>query len=111
LTVFFRAHYSSHQMAKFQSDMAQLAGAIETHAGDYLTGHSGGWVEEGEVASPANAEHKGKAYFAAIGWKSVQAHLDFRETEHFKKNVHVLRGADGLLGLHVQHYHGVEVQK
>lgn len=111
LTVYFPAHYSSHQMSKFQSDMAQLVGAIESNGGDSFTGFAGGWCVEDEVKSPANQEHKGKAYFAAIGWKSVKAHLDFRETEHFKKNIHLLRGADGLLGLHVQHYHGIEVGK
>jgi len=111
LTAFFPKDYSQAQMDKFESDIKKLVQAIEENGADSYTASAGGWCVEDEVTSPANAEHKGKAYFAALGWKSVQHHLDFRNTATFKDNIHLLRGADGLLGLHVQHYHGTEVQK
>jgi len=111
LTVFFPSDYSEAQKAKFDADFRKLCDAIEAGGkGSYVTG-AGGWVVEDEITSLADASIKGKAFFAAIGWTSVQHHLDFRSTSVFQDNVHLLRGADGLLGLHVQHYHGKEVKK
>ena len=34
---------------------------------------------------------KGKGAVLTIGWESVQAHMDFRETKTFKDNIHLLR--------------------
>jgi hypothetical protein len=109
LTAYFPTGYTSAQQDAFSANFAKLASIMEMEGqGAYLTA-SGGWCVEDEVVNPANAEVKGKAFFGAIGWKSVQAHLDFRSTEAFQKNIHLLRGAEGLLGVHVEHYVGTEV--
>jgi heme-degrading monooxygenase HmoA len=110
LTVYFPKDYSSAQQEKFAADFKQLEQAIKENGKDHYVASAGGWCVEEEVVNPANKEIKGKAFFAAIGWRSVQHHLDFRNTSAFKENIHLLRGAEGLLGLHVEHYHGKEVR-
>lgn len=111
LFMFFPLDYSKAQMEKVEADFHQLGKAIEVKGKEYYVAHAAGWCVEDEVVNPANPEMKAKAFFAGIGWKSVQHHLDFRSTDAFKENIHLLRGAEGLLGLHVQHYHGKEVQR
>lgn len=34
---------------------------------------------------------KGSAFKLCIGWTSIEAHMRFRETDAFKKNIHLLR--------------------
>lgn len=46
---------------------------------------------------------KGKGAVLAIGWESVQKHMEFRETEAFKEKIGLLRqGAKGIEMGHVQ---------
>jgi len=40
----------------------------------------------------------------------VQAHLDFRETQEFKANIHLLRGAKNVVAMEVFHVAFLEVQ-
>jgi hypothetical protein len=68
LTVYFPADYSSAQMAKFDADVKKLISACEGDAKGSYVAFAGGWCVEEEVVNPANAEVKGRAYFAAIGW-------------------------------------------
>ena len=39
------------------------------------------------AAASSKAGERGKACFTAIGWNSVDAHIQFRETSHFKDNI------------------------
>jgi hypothetical protein len=43
---------------------------------------------------------KGKAAVLAIGWDSVDAHLQFRETQTFKDNIHFLRTGTVAVEMH-----------
>jgi hypothetical protein len=43
---------------------------------------------------------KGKAAVIAIGWKSVEAHMSFRETQTFKENIGLLRGEAKAIEMH-----------
>lgn len=36
---------------------------------------------------------KGKAAVVAIGWQSVDVHMEFRKSETFSKNIHLLRSS------------------
>lgn len=68
---------------------------IESCAPDMkgCVGHAfGGVVEEIEKAE---GEGKGKAVVLCVGWESKEAHMEFRETETFKENVHLLREGMG----------------
>ena len=107
LVVYFPSGYSQADQDKFEEDMKKFVKVVEDNADTY-TGSAGGWIKE-ELPIPGT-EDKGKAYAAFIGWTSVQGHLDFRETQPFKDNVHLLRGAKDLKKLTVIHTSGTEVQ-
>jgi hypothetical protein len=49
---------------------------------------------------------KGKAAVLAIGWDSVDAHMQFRETQTFKDNIHFLR--DGVAAAEMHHVQFLE---
>ena len=54
-----------------------------------------GWVVE--ELEKEGLEGRFKAYFVAIGWESVEAHMAYRETEAFKESIPMLRAlAKGL---------------
>lgn len=38
---------------------------------------------------------KGKGFVLLAGWESLEAHMEFRETERFKENVGFIRGNHG----------------
>lgn len=56
---------------------------------DGCVGDTGGWVLE-DVAFEGQP---GKAYVAAIGWESIQAHMAYRETQAFKDSIPEVRRA------------------
>jgi hypothetical protein len=68
-----------------------------------------GWAEE-EVDHPDSGE-KSRLYNACIAWKSVQAHVAYRNSQTFKDNIHLLRGAKDLRGAKVWHVSTKEVLK
>ncbi len=107
LVMYFPSDYSQADQDKFEESIKKLVKVVEDNAETY-TGSAGGWVVE-ELPIPGT-EEKGKAYAAFIGWTSVQAHMDFRETQAFKDNAHHLRGAKDLKKLTVIHTSGTEVQ-
>lgn len=80
----------------FQSKVDQLIKAISENAEGFKAA-SGGWVIE-DVEYEGK---KGKAYFMVLGWESVEAHMNFRETQAFKDNIHLLK--EGPLGMEVHH--------
>ena len=108
LTLYFPASYSSEDQSTFESGMKKLVACVEENSSDY-TGSAGGWVIE-ERPLPKDSSKMAKVYTAAIGWKSVEAHLAFRNTQVFKDNIHHLRGAKDLQDVNVVHAHLLEVQ-
>lgn len=108
LTVHFPTDYSEADQTKFVNDFKKLVSVIEENAKTY-TASAGGWIEE-ELTIPGTDE-KSKAYAALIGWTSMEDHLAFRETQAFKDNIHLLRGAKDLKKVEVVHYSGTQVNK
>ena len=106
LVIYFPSDYSKADQDTFVEGLKKLTKAVEDNAGTY-TGSAGGWIKE-KLPIPGTSE-EGMAYAAFIGWKSVQAHLDFRGTQPFKDNIHHLRGAKDLKHLTVVHTSGTEV--
>ena len=57
-----------------------------------FVGSTGGWVVEDVVFDG----QPGKAFVAALGWESIQAHMAYRETQAFKDTIpEVRRGTRG----------------
>lgn len=50
-----------------------------------FVGYTTGWILE-EVEHE-KIEGKGKAYAAAIGWESLEAHMAYRDTQTFKDDI------------------------
>lgn len=72
-------------------------------------GYAGGWsIEEVDQAKADGG--KAKVFTGLVGWSSVQAHLDFRETQEFKDNIHLLREAKDVVAMDVFHVGFLEVQ-
>lgn len=106
LVMYFPLDYSQADRDKFDGDIRKLYKVVEENSTDY-TASAGGWVIE-ELTIP-DTDEKALAYAGFIGWSSVQAHLDFRSTQAFKDNIHLLRGAKDLKKFNVVHYHGSKV--
>ncbi|KAJ9605827.1 hypothetical protein H2200_009676 [Cladophialophora chaetospira] len=71
---------------------------------DDVKGVSYGWGIENDFPVLGGEEgQKGSLLTAFIGWPSVDAHMRFRETEAFKKNVDLLTGMEGLTHLGMVH--------
>ncbi|KAK3079459.1 hypothetical protein LTS18_004811, partial [Coniosporium uncinatum] len=82
------------------SQFSSKSGLTPGEAGFY--GASSGWVLE-EVANDKSEGGKGTAHLALLGWQSVDAHEQFRQTQGFKDNISLIREAPKMQGMEVQH--------
>lgn len=67
-------------------------------------GVSYGWGAENDF--PVRGEQEGQVgsvFMAFIGWPSVDAHVEFQETEAFKENIHFIRTMEGIIKLATFH--------
>lgn len=110
LTVYFPKSYSQSDQDKFEKDVQSLISVIEKNAPEVYKGSAGGWIVEDVDNEKAGGKSSAKAYFAAVGWQSVEAHHKFREHQVFKDNIHLLRGAKDLQDLTVAHASLLEIQ-
>ncbi|PVH93542.1 hypothetical protein DM02DRAFT_603839 [Periconia macrospinosa] len=69
-----------------------------------LQGLSYGWgIENDFPVRDAEGEQKGTVFTALIGWPSVEAHMEFRETDAFKENIHLARGMEEMVKVGMFH--------
>ncbi|KFY57237.1 hypothetical protein V496_06511 [Pseudogymnoascus sp. VKM F-4515 (FW-2607)] len=69
-----------------------------------VKGFSFGWGVENDFPVRGGDEGQtGSVLAAFIGWTSIDAHMEFRETEAFKDNVGLLRRMDGVVKLAMFH--------
>jgi hypothetical protein len=85
VTFYFQSPLARDRQAAFDKTLADFSERMAKKA-EGSTARAGGWmVEEEEV------EHKtlGKcrAYVAAYGWASVEAHMKYRETKDFRQTI------------------------
>lgn len=59
-----------------------------------------GWVVE---ERPWTDGRPARVALLLVGWRAVDAHLAYRETDAFKGSIGMLRGLDGLLGMSMYH--------
>lgn len=63
-----------------------------------------GWSLETDFPLPGGEEgQKAAALTLLIGWPSIDAHMQFRETEAFKETVGLLRNLEGVLKITMCH--------
>ncbi|EXJ78459.1 hypothetical protein A1O1_08859 [Capronia coronata CBS 617.96] len=109
ITVYFPPDYSAEDEKTFREvNMKNLLAAVAENAKGFKDSASGWVVEELDLPDGSG---KAKVFVALAGWESVQAHLNFRETQSFKDNIHWLRGAKDLKTLAVFHVPAQEAHK
>lgn len=62
-----------------------------------------GWAVENDFSVPGEEGKKATALSLLIGWPSIEAHMQFRETEAFKESIGFLRGMEGVIKLTMCH--------
>ena len=82
--------------AAFEERWSSFRSALEQHAEGYKASSAGWVVEELEYEGK-----KSKPFTIFIGWESVDAHMKYRETEHFKQTIGFMR--EGLKGIKAHH--------
>lgn len=85
-------HPTDVDTAAFEKRWSACRSMFEQHAEGYKASSTGWIVEELEYEN-----EKCKAFAIFIGWESVEAHVKFRDTDHFKKSIVPLR--EGLKGI------------
>lgn len=81
MTIYFPADYSLEDQKTYDSGMRKFFEACHAHTDDSLS-TTGGWVKELQETEGGESL---KAYVALFGWESVDHHLAFRESSHFKE--------------------------
>lgn len=62
-----------------------------------------GWAVENDFAVPGEEGKTATAMSLLIGWPSIDAHMQFRETDAFKESVGLLRGMEGMIKITMCH--------
>ncbi|KAK7917734.1 hypothetical protein PG985_011342 [Apiospora marii] len=104
LHVHFPADYAPEQQQATVKTIREFFAISEKAAGkegmDLLVGSpTVGWaVEERDFKG-----EKARVLVVMIGWKSVEAHMQYRDTDAFRESIGMIRGLEGLKGLSVYH--------
>lgn len=96
LTVYFPAEYSAEDQKAFEQNIQEFGDVAKGNAEGFRAGRAG-WVVE-ELSDPTTSE-KRKAFVVLAGWDKVESHLNYRNNQAYKDNVHLLRGAKDLKGV------------
>ncbi|RYP69157.1 hypothetical protein DL771_006251 [Monosporascus sp. 5C6A] len=91
--------FTADQMASTAKNVQEFLGQLPGNAKGHTSENTLGWVvEELEFKG-----EKSRAFIFAIGWESVEAHMKYRETEHFQKVVPLIRELEGVKGIEMVH--------
>jgi len=91
--------YMKSQSSSMEGNAQKLFEVLNEHAPGFVGGVSG-WVVEDVEHEKLGPGVKGKVFAAAVGWQSVDAHMNFRETEQFKSNIHLLTDEATAVDMH-----------
>lgn len=106
--MWFPTTYSQDDQDKVVENVTAFISVFEREAKNYRAS-AAGWVDE-EVDIPETDE-KGKAYILLVGWTSVDAHVDFRDSQAFKNNIHLIVGTKDLKKIEAVHASLTEVTR
>jgi len=84
---------SEEALKTFESNVAKFCDlGLENAEKGSLLGWTSGWsVEEVELENCEPKGTKGKKFITAIGWRSLEDHMKYREHQTFKENFHLMR--------------------
>jgi quinol monooxygenase YgiN len=100
LHMHFPADISDEGRAAVEKTAQDFLGQLTPDKAPGFSGQSAmGWaVEEVELKG-----EKTRALVALLGWESIDAHIKFRDTEHFKNIIPLLRDIKDLKGIEMCH--------
>ena len=89
-------HPTTVDTSSFDEKWSSFRSTLEQHAEGFKASSAGWIVEELEYEG-----EKTKGFAIFTGWESVDAHMKYRDTEHFKESIGPLR--EGLKGVKMHH--------
>ena len=85
VTVYFPSSVSESDAKDYEARMHKLVSRITDNVTDGgFKGSSMGWAVEDDIPFHDGKGDRGRVFVLFLGWASVQAHMDFRDTPHFK---------------------------
>lgn len=100
VTMWFPTSISPLDQENILESVKRFISVLEKEAKTYKAS-AGGWVDEEIDISGTN--EKGKAYVLLVGWDSVEAHMEFRQTQAFKDSIDLILGAKDLKKIEAVH--------
>lgn len=102
MLAYFPSDISSEAKAAATERIAQfketgLSKCADVQAANY------GWGVENDFAVPGDEGKTATALSLLIGWPSIEAHMNFRETDAFKDSIGLIRGLEGVIKLTMCH--------
>ncbi|KAI9810843.1 MAG: hypothetical protein M1827_006050 [Pycnora praestabilis] len=104
-TFYFPASVTAEEQKKYEDSYNRFTELLSKESDGFVAGSAGWSIEEVEHESVGEG-NKAKVFVLTYGWKSVEAHMQFRETSTFKKNIGLLR--DGPKGVEMHHVKFIE---
>lgn len=103
MLAFFPSGISAGAKAAVTERVAQFAEEGLNKCADVQAVNFGWGVENDFPVRGGEEGQKGSMLIALIGWPSIDAHMNFRDTEAFKESVGLLRGMEGMVKLTMFH--------
>ncbi|KAI1211008.1 uncharacterized protein F4807DRAFT_46918 [Annulohypoxylon truncatum] len=108
LQFYFAGDVTDEQRAKVEGTAKEFLEKLRSSTKG-MTGESAlGWSVETDVRFKGEPS---RVMVAAVGWTSVEAHHQIRDTEAFKELIPMLRGLEGLKGMDMCHVANTTTEK
>ncbi|KAI9781172.1 MAG: hypothetical protein M1839_006280 [Geoglossum umbratile] len=95
-TFYFALPLSPEAQSAFDETITAFSARVASKAEGH-TAAASGWIVE-ELDNPAIG--KAKAFFLAYGWKSIDAHMKYRDTQDFKETIGGIREKIGAVTMY-----------
>ncbi|KAK2599521.1 hypothetical protein N8I77_011272 [Diaporthe amygdali] len=102
LLIWFPSDASQEVRDAATTRLQKFADAISEYA-DIKAINFGWGVENDFPVRDGEEGQKGSVLTAQVGWSSIEAHIQFRETDTFKDNIHLLREIEGKIKMTMFH--------
>lgn len=102
MLAYFPSDISSEAKAAATKRIAQFKETGLSKCADVQVANFG-WAVENDFPLPGEEGKTATVLSLLIGWPSIDAHMQFRETDAFKESVGLLRGMKGLIKMTMCH--------
>ncbi|KAI3401966.1 hypothetical protein diail_3940, partial [Diaporthe ilicicola] len=103
LLIWFPSDISQAGKDAVTNQVRQFADACLGGCADIQAINLGWGIENDFPVRDGEEGQKGSIFTGMIGWTSIDAHMQFRETDTFKDNIHLLRELEGVVKMTMFH--------